>query len=99
MLLTHHSKLLMHWKGRFEVKELKGGNNYQIKIIKKYGHFTLICRKKMFRGTAKRCPPHLAMVFQGGSRETRVGTGNEVQDAQGDKPQAAAVDGMGKVVV
>ena len=35
LLPTDHNKLLMQWKGTFEVKVCKGGNNYQIDICRK----------------------------------------------------------------
>ena len=35
LLPTDHNKLLMQWKGPFEVKGCKGGNNYQIKVNRK----------------------------------------------------------------
>ena len=35
LLPTDQNKLLMRWKGPFEIKEIKWGNNYQVQVNKK----------------------------------------------------------------
>ena len=42
LLPTDHNKLLMPWKGPFEVKRGNGGNNYQIEVNKKIKMFHML---------------------------------------------------------
>ena len=49
LLPTDHNKLLIQWKGPFEVKECKGGNNYKIEINQKMKTFYINVLKQYGR--------------------------------------------------
>ena len=101
LLPTDHNKLLMQWKGPFEVKGCKGGNNYKIEVNRKMKTFHInLLKQYIDRNRVEKTALPGRRDLPGGTRvETRVGTGIEVQGVQGGNPQAAAVDGIGKVLV
>ena len=98
LLPSDHSKLLMQWKGPFEIKGCKGGNKYQIEINRKMKTFDINPLKQYVeRNNVETTATPGRRDFPGGTREeTPVGTGIEVL---GGKPQAAALTGKGKIVV
>ena len=87
LLPTDHKKLLMQWKGPFEVKGCKGGNNYQIEINRKLKTFYISLLKKYVESyNVEMTATPGRRNFPGGTRmETRVGTGIEVQGVQGEQ--------------
>ena len=48
LLPTDNNKLRMQWKGLFEVKGCKGGNNYQIEVNRKMKMFCINLLKRYF---------------------------------------------------
>ena len=101
LLPTDHNKLLMQWKDPFEVKGCEGGNNYQIEINRKLKTFYIsLLKQYVERDNVEMTATPERQGFPGGTRKkNRVETGIEVQDVQGGRPQAAAVGGLGKIVV
>ena len=95
LLSTDHYKLLMQWKGLFEVKGRKGGNNYQIEVNRKMKTFHVnLLKQYVERDNVETTATPGRRDFLGGTREEiRVGTDIEVQ---GGKSQTAAVNGIGK---
>ena len=91
----------MQWKCPFKVKECKGGDIYQIEINRKMKTFHINLLKQYVEMDSVEVTATLGQrEFPGGTREeTRVGTGIEVQDVNGGKPQAAVVGMISKVVI
>ena len=101
LLRTDHNKLLMQWKGPFEVKRCKGGNNCQIEVNRKMKTFHInLLKQYVERDNVKMTATPGRWNLPGGAREeSRMETGIEVQDVQVGQPPAAAISGLGKIVV
>ena len=101
LLPSDHNKLLMQWKGPFEIKGCKGGNNYQTEINRKMKTFHINLLKQYVKmNNVEMAATPGRRDFPGNTREeTQVGTGIEVQGVQGGKPQAAAFSRVDKNVV
>ena len=97
LLSTDHNKLLIKWKGPFEVNGYIGGNNYQIKINRKLKTFHINLLKQYVE------KENVEMTATSGRRdfpgETRGETGIEVQGVQGERLQAVADGGLRNIVV
>ena len=74
----------MQWKGSFEVKGCKGGNNYQIEVNRKMKTFHVNLLKQFVeRDNVETTATPGRRDFPGETREeTRVETGIEVQGGQ-----------------
>ena len=97
VLLPTDHKLLMQWNGPFEVEGCKGGNNYLFEVNRKIKTFHInLLKQYVERDNVEVTATPGRRDF---SRGTREETGIEVQCVQGGKPQAAAVCGIGKIVV
>ena len=97
LLPTDQNKLLMQWKGPFEVKGIKWGNNYQVEVNEKVKTYHInMLKLNVERGRIEETATPGRRDIPGEPRgETQVGCGC----VQGGHPQAAAVGQVGTNLV
>ena len=91
LLPTDHNKLLMQWKGPFEVKGCKGGNNYyQIEVNRKMKMFHInLLKQYVERENVEMTATPGRLDSPGRTlEETRVGIGIEVQGSNPRRQQS-----------
>ena len=100
LLPTDQNKLLMQWKGPFEIKGTKWGNNYHVEVNKKVKTYHInMLKLYMERGRIEETATPGRRDTPGEPRgETQVGCGC-VQGIQGGHPQVAAVGQVGTNLV
>ena len=97
LLPTDQNKLLMQWKGPFEIKGTKWGNNYQVEVNKKVKTYHINMLKLYVKtGKVKKtATPGRRDISEEPQGETQVDCGC----VQGGHPQAAAVGPVGTNLV
>ena len=91
LLPSDQTKLLMQWKGSFEIKGTEWGNNYQVEVDKKVVTYHInMLKLYVEKGMIAETATPVRRNIPGEPRvETQVGCGC-VQGVQGGHPQAAA---------